>query len=130
MNKVCISGRLTRDPDIRRNDEDKAIARFTIAVDRATKEKEADFPSCVAFGNTANFIEKYFKKGKPIEIEGRLQTGSYTNKDGVKVFTTDVVVDRANFVLKDADGNGSVDSSADDSPVEGFSKLGEDDLPF
>lgn len=130
MNKVMLTGRLTRDPEVRRDGEDKAVARFTIAVDRRGNKDGADFPTCVAFNKTADFVEKYFVKGKPIELVGRLQTGSYTNKDGVKVYTTDVVVDEVNFVLRDGDSSEPARAVRDDDPVEGFAKLGEDDIPF
>lgn len=99
MNKVIIMGRLTKDPETRYAGE-TAIARFTIAVDRRYKkdgEQAADFPSCVAFGKTAEFIEKYFFKGMKIALEGHLQTGSYTDKDGVKHYTTDVIAEAVEF---------------------------------
>ena len=97
MNKVILVGRLTRDPDVRysQGEQSMAIARFSLAVDRRFKRdgdnQSADFISCVAFGKTAEFIEKYVHKGTKLVLEGRIQTGSYTNKDGVKVYTTDVV---------------------------------------
>lgn len=99
MNKVILMGRLTRDPEVRYNG-DKAVARFSLAVDRRYKQDgqpTADFPSCVAFGKTAEFIEKYTRQGVKIALEGRIQTGSYTNKDGVKVYTTDVIADQVEF---------------------------------
>ncbi len=99
MNKVILMGRLTRDPEVR-NSGDTAVARFSLAVDRRFKkdgEVTADFPNCVAFGKTAEFVEKYAHKGTKFVVEGRLQTGSYTNKDGQKVFTTDVIVDQIEF---------------------------------
>ena len=97
MNIVIIIGRLTRDPDVRHSDE-SIVARFTLAVDRRfSSEKAADFPSCVAFGKTAEFCEKYLKQGVKIAVTGRIQTGSYTNKDGQKVYTTDVVAERVEF---------------------------------
>lgn len=100
MNKVFLIGRLTDDPDVRYSDSGTTVARFSVAVDRRFKkdgEQSADFPRVVAFGKTAEFIEKYFGKGKRIVIEGRLQTGSYENKDGQKVYTTDVIVDQVEF---------------------------------
>lgn len=99
MNKVILLGRLTRDPEMRQAGE-TTVTRFSLAVDRRFKKEggqEADFPSCVAFGKTAEFIEKYFFKGMKIALEGRLQTGSYTNKEGKKVYTTDVVVEAVEF---------------------------------
>ena len=111
MNSFSGVGRLTRDPEIRvsNNENQTKVARFSIAINRRFKkenEPEADFINCVAFGKTAEFIEKFFKKGMAIGINGRIQTGSYTNKDGVKVYTTDIAVDNAEFVERKADGNG------------------------
>ena len=100
MNSVNLTGRLTRDPDIRYTDGGTSIARFSIAVDRKfTNENgpKADFPNIIAFGKTAEFIEKWFTKGMKIEITGRIQTGSYTNQDGAKVYTTDVVAENVGF---------------------------------
>lgn len=99
MNKVILLGRLTKDPETHTNG-DTTVTRFSIAVDRRFKTEggaSADFPSCVAFGKTAEFISKYFKQGMKIALTGRIQTGSYTNKDGVKVYTTDVVADEVEF---------------------------------
>lgn len=102
MNKVIITGRLTRDPEVRYSQGEKsiAIARYTLAVDRKFKkegEQSADFISCVAMGKNGEFAEKYLKQGTKIAIEGRIQTGSYTNKDGNKVYTTDVIVESHEF---------------------------------
>ncbi len=106
MNKVLLIGRLTRDPDVRyaQGESNISHARYTLAVDRNVsrnnndpEQPTADFISCVAFGRTAEFVEKYLKKGTKIAVEGRIQTGSYTNKDGQRVYTTDVVVDRHEF---------------------------------
>ena len=102
MNKTVIMGRLTRDPEVRYSQGEKstAVARFTLAVDRRFKrdnEPTADFIGCVAFGKTGEFIEKYCRQGTKLCVEGRIQTGSYTNKDGNKVYTTDVVVENAEF---------------------------------
>lgn len=97
MNIVILLGRITRDPDVRHSDE-SIVARFTLAVDRRFgSENAADFPSCVAFGKTAEFVEKYLRQGVKIAVTGRIQTGSYTNKDGQKVYTTDVVAERIEF---------------------------------
>jgi single-strand DNA-binding protein len=99
MNKVILVGRLTRDPDIRQAGE-TTIARFAVAVDRRYKQDggtTADFPSCVAFGHTAKFIGDYFKQGMKIALEGRLQTGDYTDKDGVKRYTTEVIAENVEF---------------------------------
>ena len=110
MNKVALVGRLTKDPELRTGET--AFARLSVAVNRPFKndngEYDADFPNCVAFGKTAEFVEKYFVKGDPIGITGRIQTGSYTNKNGDKVYTTDVVVETAEFV-----GNKNNDDSGD-----------------
>ena len=98
MNKVFLIGRLTRDPEIR-GEGDKKSARFTLAVDKFSgAEKSADFIGCVAFRKSADLIERYVTKGTKLAIEGRISTGSYTNKDGKTVWTTDVVVDRTEFV--------------------------------
>ena len=99
MNKIFLMGRLTKDPEVRQASQ-TYIARFSIAVDRKYKkdgEPTADFLNCVAFGKTAEFVEKYFKKGMKIALEGRVQTGSYTNKEGVKVYTFDVVIESVEF---------------------------------
>ena len=103
MNKVILMGRLTRDPEVRysQGDNPMAIARYTLAVDRRFNrngdDASADFIGCVAFGRSAEFAERYLRKGTKIAITGRIQTGSYTNKDGVKVYTTDVVVEDQEF---------------------------------
>lgn len=103
MNRVILMGRLTRDPDVRysQGDNPMAIARYTLAVDRRTAKssdgQNADFISCVAFGRSAEFAEKYLHQGTKIAITGRIQTGSYTNRDGQKVYTTDVVVEDQEF---------------------------------
>lgn len=102
MNKVILMGRLTRDPDVRYSagENSTAVARYTLAVDRRFKrdgEATADFIGCVAFGRQAEFAEKYLRQGTKIAISGRIQTGSYTNRDGQKVYTTDVVVEDQEF---------------------------------
>ena len=103
MNKVILMGRLTRDPDVRysQGDSPMAIARYTLAVDRRFRrdndQQTADFISCVAFGRNGEFAEKYLHQGTKIVAEGRIQTGSYTNRDGQKVYTTDVVVEDQEF---------------------------------
>ncbi len=102
MNKVILMGRLTRDPEVRYSagDNSMAIARYTLAVDRRFKrdgEATADFIGCVAFGRSAEFAEKYFRQGLKVVVTGRIQTGSYTNRDGQKVYTTDVVVEDQEF---------------------------------
>lgn len=102
MNKAILMGRLTRDPEVRYSagENSMAIARYTLAVDRRFKrdgEATADFISCVAFGRSAEFAEKYFRQGIKIAVSGRIQTGSYTNRDGQKVYTTEVVVEDQEF---------------------------------
>ena len=102
MNKVILMGRLTRDPEVRYSAGENAlaIARYTLAVDRRFRrdgEASADFIQCVSFGRTAEFAEKYFRQGMRVLISGRIQTGSYTNRDGQKVYTTDIVVDDQEF---------------------------------
>lgn len=100
MNAVQLVGRLTKDPEIRYTDDQMAIARFTVAIDRPPRDgkKEADFPNVVVFGKQAENCGKYTAKGKLIGIEGRIQTGSYTNKNGDKVYTTDVIANRVEFI--------------------------------
>ena len=104
MNKVILMGRLTRDPEVRysQGENSTAIARYTLAVDRRFRrnndgEQTADFIGCVAFGRSAEFAEKYFRQGLKVVVTGRIQTGSYTNKDGVKVYTTEVIVEEQEF---------------------------------
>lgn len=102
MNKVILMGRLTRDPEVRYSagENSTAIARYTLAVDRRFKrdgEASADFISCTAFGKSAEFAERYLRQGVKIAVTGRIQTGSYTNKDGIKVYTTDVIVEDHEF---------------------------------
>ena len=114
MNKAILMGRLTRDPDIRytQGDNPMCIARYTLAVDRRFSRtagndgNNADFIPCVCFGKTAEFVEKYLKKGTKMAVTGRIQTGSYTNRDGVKVYTTEVVVEDQEFAeSRNASGN-------------------------
>ena len=97
MNKVILMGRLVRDPDIRTTKDQMCVAKFTLAIDRRGKDKEADFISCTAFGKTAEVVDKYIKKGTKIALEGRWQTGSYTNKDNQKVYTNDCIIDQLEF---------------------------------
>ena len=102
MNKVVLMGRLTRNPDVRYSQGEKAtcVARYTLAVNRRFRrdgEQDADFINCVAFGKNAEFAEKYLHQGTKILVSGRIQTGSYTNKDGQKVYTTDVAIDEQEF---------------------------------
>lgn len=128
MNNVVLVGRFTRDPDVRYTDSGTSIARFSLAVDRRFKSDSgptADFPNCVAFGKTAEFIEKYFRQGMRICVQGRIQTGSYENQEGTKIYTTDVVVENCEFVESKAaaQDNGSTTSSGQNS---GFGKADAD----
>lgn len=135
MNKVALIGRLTRDPEIRHN-QDKLIGHFTLAVDRRYTrdgaEQTADFITCVAFGKTAEFLEKYVHKGTKLVVCGRIQTGSYTNKDGNKVYTTDVVAEECEF----AESKATSASQQQQKPQEdenGFMNVPEgtdDEFPF
>lgn len=95
MNKVLLIGRLTKDPDIRVSQNGMKVARYTMAVDR--RGEDADFIPCIAFDKKAEFVEKYLRKGTKIAIVGRIQTGSYTNKEGRTVYTTDIIVDEHEF---------------------------------
>ncbi len=128
MNKVILVGRLTRDPEERRAGE-TTVTRFSIAVDRRFKQdggQAADFPSCVAFGKTAEFISKYFHKGMKIALEGRIQTGDY-EKDGVKHYTTDVIAEAVEFAESKKAENTPPPSNNEWANVpEGI----EADLPF
>lgn len=110
MNKIIIIGRFTRDPEIRYTQSGMCSANFSIAVDRKYKQDgqtEVDFPRVIAWGKTAEFIEKYFRKGMKIGIEGRIQTGSYKNKDGNNVYTTDIVAEAVEFVESKGSSSGS-----------------------
>ena len=119
MNKVILMGRLTRDPEVRysQGEQATAIARYTLAVDRRFKrdgEQTADFINCVVFGKSAEFTERYFRQGMRVVVCGRIQTGSYTNRDGVKVYTTEVVVEEQEF----AESKASSDSYAASHPQQ------------
>ncbi|MBP3277430.1 MAG: single-stranded DNA-binding protein [Butyrivibrio sp.] len=143
MNKAILSGRLTRDPEVRysQGEQATAIARYTLAVDRrgrGTKEGEqtADFISCVAFGKAGEFAEKYLKKGTKMIVTGRIQTGSYTNKEGFKVYTTEVVVEEQEFAesKNSSQGNtGNAQSAPNTSEDDGFMDIPDgidEELPF
>ena len=147
MNKVILMGRLTRDPEVRytQGDNAMAIARYTLAVDRRFNrnngdDQTADFIGCVAFGRAGEFAEKYLRKGTKLVVTGRIQTGSYTNKDGVKVYTTDVVVEDQEFAeSKNAAQSGGGADFASSRPTpsaasgDGFMSIPdgiEDELPF
>lgn len=141
MNKVILMGRLTRDPDVRVSTGERSmtVARYTLAVDRRAKrdgnDQTADFISCVAFDKNAEFAEKYLHQGTKVLVTGRIQTGSYTNKEGHKVYTTDVMIEEQEFCESKAAGQGIIDRpSANTSVGDGFMNLpdGMDDegLPF
>lgn len=130
MNKVILMGRLTRDPDIRytQGEEPMCVANYTLAVDRRTKKNETDFITCKAFGKTGEFAEKYLSKGTKIAVVGRIQTGSYTNKEGKTVYTTDVIVEEHEFAESKKDSQDSPKDSSD-----GFIDIPPDqlnDMPF
>lgn len=134
MNVAVLVGRLTKDPEVRATQGGMFVAKYTVAVDRAFKrdgEPSADFIPCTAFGKQAEFAEKYFHKGMRISVSGRIQTGSYTNKEGQKVYTTDIVVDRHEF----ADDKKSSEPTAETKPIykDDFVDVpddGIDELPF
>ena len=144
MNKVILMGRLTRDAEVRYSSGDSAtaVARFSLAVDRRFKrdgdEQTADFINCVAFGRTGEFMERFGRKGTKFLVEGRIQTGSYTNKDGQKVYTTDVVVEQVEFAesKSSSDNSGYVPAdrpSPSGAAGDGFMNIPdgiEEELPF
>lgn len=141
MNKTILLGRLTKDPEVRysQGENSTAVARFNLAVDRRFKkdgEQSADFINCIAFGKTAEFVEKYLKQGTKIAITGRIQTGSYTNKEGQKVYTTEVVVEEVEFAeSKHADGENTNTSmpTPSKSTGNGFMNIPDgidEELPF
>ena len=146
MNKVVLVGRLTRDPEVRysQGDSATAVARYTLAVDRRFKrdnEPTADFIPCVVFGRSGEFAEKYFRQGMRVSISGRIQTGSYTNKEGVKVYTTEVIVEDQEFAESraESDANRGSFHQAAPSPApsvdagDGFMNIPDgidEELPF
>ena len=119
MNSVVLIGRLTKDVDLRYSNNQTAVGRFSLAVDRHDKDKNCDFINCIAFGKSAENLEKYVKKGNKVAISGRIQTGSYTNKDGKQVYTTDIVAERVEFV----------ESKKQEEP-SGYFNENEEKLPF
>lgn len=143
MNKVVLVGRLTKNPEVRysQGDNATAVARYTIAVDRRFKrdgEPTADFINCVTFGKSAEFVEKYFRKGLRISISGRITTNSYTNKDGIKVYTTEVTVEEQEFAESKAESEANKTSNQQAAPAnassgDGFMNIPdgiEEELPF
>lgn len=130
MNKVILMGRLTKDPEIR-GEGTSLVARYTLAVDRKyTKgeEKQTDFLNCVCFSKTAEFAEKYLKKGIKIIVAGRIQTGSYTNKDGQKINTTDIIVEEHDFC--ESKSSESAPKETGDGDFMDISQSAKDDMPF
>ena len=138
MNKVILMGRLTRDPEVRysQGENSSAIARYTLAVDRRFRrnnygEQSADFINCVAFGRAAEFAEKYFRQGLKVIVTGRIQTGSYTNKDGQKVYTTDVFIEEQEFAeSKSNQGNNSSSAASVAKPTPNPNPSAPDDNGF
>lgn len=148
MNKVVLVGRLTRDPEVKysHGDNATAIARFTLAVDRKIKrdnEETADFISCIDFGRMAEFAEKYFRKGTKIAISGRIQTGSYTNREEQKVYTTEVVIEEQEFSeskaasqqnnsgnTQNASNNQQPQQPKPQTSSDGFMSAANEELPF
>ena len=145
MTKVILMGRLTRDPDVRYSagESGTSVARYTLAVDRRFNKRDgeatADFISCVAFGRSAEFAEKYFHQGLKVVVTGRIQTGSYTNRDGNKVYTTDVAVEEQEFAESKAAGQRNREESSQERPEpmpvdeNGFMNIPDgidEELPF
>lgn len=142
MNKVILMGRLTRDPETRytqqnSSQESMCVARYTLAVDRRGKkegQQSADFIPCVAFGRAGEFAEKYFRQGMKVTISGRIRTGSYTNKEGHKVYTTDVVIEEQEFAESKGDSSGSRQQSSQyPTGDDGFMNIPDgidEELPF
>lgn len=133
MNSVVLIGRLTKDPEVKYiSNNQMAVATFTVAIDRPVKqgaEKKTDFPRVTAFGRQAENCERYLAKGRLVGVQGRIQTGSYTNKDGATVYTTDVVADRVEFLEWGDKEQGGSNPPAESVP-EGFQAVSADDIPF
>lgn len=126
MNKVVLIGRLTKDPELKYTPGDgTAICRITVAVARAFKKDETDFINCVAFGKTGETIAQYFTKGRQIALVGNIRTGSYEGQDGMRRYTTDVIIENFEFV-----GNNSNNQSASDESFEGMTPVDDGDMPF
>ena len=134
MNSVQLIGRLTRDPEVRYTDGGLSIARFSLAVERRFKQEngaDADFINIVSFGKTAEFIEKYFHKGMKVALNGRIQTGSYTDKDGKKVYTTDVIAENVEFCeSKGNSTNNETSAPAQDGDFMNVPDGIDEELPF
>lgn len=143
MNNVILMGRLTADPELRTTNNGLNYCRFTVAVDRYSKgeDKKTDFINCVAWRQSAVFISRYFTKGQMIAVEGSIQTGSYTNKDGVKVYTTDILVSSVSFTgdRRSEEGQGNTNTTPAEKTLTAPHKDGkelsadidpDEDLPF
>jgi len=134
MNSVVLIGRLTKDPELRYVAESQmAVATFSIAIDRpprAGKEKQTDFPRITVFGNQGENCQKYLSKGRQVAVQGRLQTGSYKNKDGTTVYTTDVVAERVEFLEWGDKGAAASQVRQEPDIPDGFQALEDDDVPF
>ena len=139
MNRVILMGRLTKDPDVRYSQGEKstAVARFTLAVDRKFKQEgqpTADFINCLAFGKRAEFLEKYCKKGTKLVVEGSWQTGSYTNKDGQKVYTNECLIENCEFAeSKNASSENNQNPAPSNASSDGFMNIPDgigEELPF
>ena len=131
MNRTILMGRLTKNPDVRYTNDGMCIARYTLAVDRRGKDKGADFISCIAFGKSGEFAEKFLQKGTKIAVVGRIQTGSYENKEGQKIFTTDVVVEDQEF----CESKQTKTEQKHEETVDGWTRIAdnvdiEEELPF
>ena len=138
MNKAVLVGRLTRDPEVRysQGENATAVARYTVAVERRFKrdgEPTADFIPCVVFGRSAEFAEKYFRQGMRVSVSGRIQTGSYTNKDGVRVYTTEVIVEEQEFAESRTEQEARAQIPDEITPRDRFMNIPDgidEELPF
>ena len=134
MNQVIVTGRVTKDVELKYTQSQMAVARFNVALDRGKdkdgKDKGADFPSCVAFGRTAENLDRFSGKGLRVAVIGHIQTGSYEDRDGKKVYTTDVIADRVEIIdFKEKIAQNEPQSPAGGIP-EGFAAMEDDDVPF
>lgn len=133
MNAVQLVGRLARDPDVKYSQDGRAHARITLAVDRRHRkdgEQNADFISCVAFGKTAEFVEKYFRKGMRMGLTGRIQTASYKNQQGNMIYTTDVICENIEFVESKKAAGEEQQAAGPDGFMSIPDQLDDDNLPF
>ncbi len=133
MNNVTLIGRLTRDPDVRYTTDGMAVARFSVAIGRpakADRPKQTDFPNVVVFGKQAENCERFLNKGRLVGIQGRIQTGKYTNKDGATVYTTEVVANNVEFLDWGGRNESPEDQVRQEDIPEGFQALEDEDIPF